>query len=294
MTGASAGIGVDLAECFAKDGYDLILAARTESALRQVADRLAATYASRRRRSPRIWQSIGGGARLADEIEQQRPLGGRRREQCRATAMAGAFDGSDAAAQLGMIDLNDRALVELTHIYWPAMLANKRGGVLNVASTAAFQPGPLMAIYYASKAFVLSFSEALWEEARGTGVKVSCLCPGPTVSKFRERAGTGKTRLSRSRHADAVDDRRAHGLRRVAEQQAGRGHRHAQSRHGVAGAVPAAHDACCASCGICSRRCSAGTSLPSPPIFRPGQAACRRVPASSPLPSPLTLIDRRN
>jgi short-subunit dehydrogenase len=97
-----------------------------------------------------------------------------------------------------MIDLNDRALVELTHIYWPAMIANRRGGVLNVASTAAFQPGPLMAIYYASKAFVLSFSEALWEEARDTGVKVSCLCPGPTVSKFRERAGTNKVRLSRA------------------------------------------------------------------------------------------------
>ena len=75
-------------------------------------------------------------------------------------------------------------------------LARKRGGVLNVASTAAFQPGPLMAVYYASKAFVLSFSEALWEEARGTGVKVSCLCPGPTASRFRERAGTGRTRLA--------------------------------------------------------------------------------------------------
>jgi short-subunit dehydrogenase len=110
---------------------------------------------------------------------------------------AGAFNGSDAAVQLGMIDLNDRALVELTHIYWPTMLANKRGGVLNVASTAAFLPGPLMAIYCASKAFVLSFSEALWEEARDTGVKISCLCPGPTVSKFRERAGTGATRISR-------------------------------------------------------------------------------------------------
>src|SRR5262245_62852831 len=97
-----------------------------------------------------------------------------------------------------MIDLNDRALVELTHIYWPRMLANRRGGVLNVASTAAFQPGPLMATYYASKAFVLSFSEALWKEAEGTGVKVSCLCPGPTESRFRERAGTGKTRLART------------------------------------------------------------------------------------------------
>jgi short-subunit dehydrogenase len=78
------------------------------------------------------------------------------------------------------------------------MLASKRGGVLNVASTASFQPGPLMAIYYASKAFVLSFSEALWMEAEGTGVRVSCLCPGPTASNFRERAGTGRTRLSRA------------------------------------------------------------------------------------------------
>jgi hypothetical protein len=96
-----------------------------------------------------------------------------------------------------MVDLNIRALLELTQIYWPSMMKAKRGGVLNVASTAAFQPGPLMAVYYASKAFVLSFSEALWKEAEGHGVHVSCLCPGPTVSKFRDRAGTGKTRLSR-------------------------------------------------------------------------------------------------
>src|SRR6185436_1786108 len=110
---------------------------------------------------------------------------------------AGAFISSDLATQVGMIDLNVRALVELTHLLWDGMLARKRGGVLNVASTASFQPGPLMAVYYASKAFVLSFSEALWEEARGTGVHVSCLCPGPTASKFRERAGTGKTRLAK-------------------------------------------------------------------------------------------------
>jgi short-subunit dehydrogenase len=95
-----------------------------------------------------------------------------------------------------MIDLNVRALVELTHLLWDGMVSRRRGGVLNVASTAAFQPGPLMAVYYASKAFVLSFSEALWEEARGTGLNVSCLCPGPTVSRFRERAGTGVTRLA--------------------------------------------------------------------------------------------------
>lgn len=197
VTGASAGIGVDLAECFAADGYNLILAARTERALREVADRLAKTHAITATPIAVDLGAIGGGQRLADAIAT-RGLSVDVLVNNAGYGLAGAFSGSDAAGQLGMIDLNDRALVELTHIYWPAMLANRRGGVLNVASTAAFQPGPLMAIYYASKAFVLSFSEALWEEARGTGVKVSCLCPGPTVSKFRERAGTGKVRLSQT------------------------------------------------------------------------------------------------
>ena len=197
VTGASAGIGVDLAECFANDGYHVILAARTESALRAVADRLANTYKIRATPIAADLGVIGGGQRLAEDIKKE-GLSVDVVVNNAGYGQAGAFNGSDAAVQLGMIDLNDRALVELTHIYWPRMMANRRGGVLNVASTAAFQPGPLMAVYYASKAFVLSFSEALWEEARGTGVKVSCLCPGPTVSKFRERAGTGKTRLSKA------------------------------------------------------------------------------------------------
>ena len=197
VTGASAGIGVDLAECFASDGYHVILAARTESALRAVADRLANTYAITATPIAADLGVLGGGRRLADAIAKA-GLSVDVVVNNAGYGVAGAFNGSDEAGQLGMIDLNVRALVELTHIYWPAMLANRRGGVLNVASTAAFQPGPLMAVYYASKAFVLSFSEALWEEARDTGVKVSCLCPGPTVSKFRERAGTGKTRLSQT------------------------------------------------------------------------------------------------
>jgi len=197
VTGASAGIGVDLAECFARDGYDVILAARTESALRDVADRLAKTYGITATPVPADLGAIGGGRRLADAIARK-GLTVDVLVNNAGFGHAGPFNGSDAATQLGMIDLNDRALVELTHIYWPTMIANRRGGVLNVASTAAFQPGPLMAIYYASKAFVLSFSEALWEEARGHGVNVSCLCPGPTRSKFRERAGTDKVRLSRA------------------------------------------------------------------------------------------------
>ena len=197
VTGASAGIGVDLAECFAANGYHVILTGRTESALREVADRLAKDYGVTATPIAADLGAIGAGQRLADAIKK-RGLSVDVLVNNAGYGHAGAFNGSDAATHLGMIDLNDRALVELTHIYWPAMIANRRGGVLNVASTAAFQPGPLMAIYYASKAFVLSFSEALWEEARDTGVKVSCLCPGPTVSKFRERAGTNKVRLSRA------------------------------------------------------------------------------------------------
>jgi short-subunit dehydrogenase len=197
ITGASSGIGVDLAECFASDGYDVLLAARTEAALREVAERLANTHGIEATPIAGDLGAVGGGARLAAEIAK-REISVDVLVNNAGFGHAGAFNGSDVATQLGMIDLNDRALVELTHIFWPGMLARNRGGVLNVASTAAFQPGPLMAIYYASKAFVLSFSEALWEEARGTNVRVSCLCPGPTASKFRERAGTGKVKLSQT------------------------------------------------------------------------------------------------
>jgi short-subunit dehydrogenase len=196
VTGASTGIGVDLAECFAKDGYDLILAARSEAALKEVAARLAETHKVKATAIVLDLGAQGAGRKLADAIAAQ-GLGVDVLVNNAGYGTAGAFEGSDEADQLGMIDLNVRALTELTHIFWPGMLANKRGGVLNVASTAAFQPGPLMAVYYASKAYVMSLSEALWREAQGTGVHVSCLCPGPTVSKFRERAGTGKTRLAK-------------------------------------------------------------------------------------------------
>jgi len=195
VTGASYGIGLDLAECFAKDGYALIVTARSADALGAVAQKLAAQYGVTVTPLALDLGVHGAGAALAKQIAGK----GLKVDVLVNNAgygIAGGLDGSKAEEQLGMVDLNIRALLELTQIYWPGMLKAKRGGVLNVASTAAFQPGPLMAVYYASKAFVLSFSEALWKEAEGTGVHVSCLCPGPTTSKFRERAGTGKTRLS--------------------------------------------------------------------------------------------------
>lgn len=197
VTGASYGIGLDLAECFAKDGYNLILTARSADALKQAADKLAAQYKITATPIALDLGAHGGGTKLAQEIAAK-GLNVDVLVNNAGYGIAGAMDGSKADEQLGMVDLNVRALLELTQIYWPSMLKNKRGGVLNVASTAAFQPGPLMATYYASKAFVLSLSEALWKEAEGTGVHVSCLCPGPTTSKFRERAGTGKTNLSKA------------------------------------------------------------------------------------------------
>jgi uncharacterized protein len=195
VTGASGGIGVDLAACFARDGYDLILTARSESALKDVAARLAREHDVAAVPIANDLGAIGGGQKLAGLIAAK-GLTVDVLVNNAGYGHAGALTSSDLGTQVGMVDLNVRALVELTHLYWDAMAARKRGGVLNVASTAAFQPGPLMAVYYASKAFVLSFSEALWEEARGTGLRVSCLCPGATVSGFRERAGTDKTRLA--------------------------------------------------------------------------------------------------
>lgn len=197
ITGASAGIGIDLAECFAKGGYDLIITARTEPALREVAERIAKAHNVK---VTPIAADLGlpnAGARLAAEIAQ-RGLTVDVLVNNAGFGQAGPFAETPIEPQVGMVDLNVRALVELTHIYWKGMLAKKRGGILNVSSMSAFQPGPLMSIYYASKSFVLSFTEALWEEARGTGVKVSCLCPGPTVSQFHGRAGTDKTRLAKT------------------------------------------------------------------------------------------------
>lgn len=197
ITGASAGIGVDLADCFAGGGYDLIIVARSEPALQDVAKRIRETHGVKVEVINGDLGAFNSGRKLASEIAR-RGLTVDVLVNNAGFGHTGAFATEPMDPQLGMIDLNVRVLVELTHIYLKGMIANKRGGVLNVASTAAFQPGPLMSIYYASKAFVLSFTEALWEEARGTGIHITCLCPGPTESKFHGRAGTDKTRLSKA------------------------------------------------------------------------------------------------
>jgi len=212
VTGGSGGIGLDLAECFAQNGYDLVLTARGEDALNTAAERLARQYGITATPIALDLGAVGGGSRLAEEIAR-RGLTVDVLVNNAGYGHAGALTSSDLDTQLGMIDLNDRALVELTYLYWDGMLARKRGGVLNVASTASFQPGPLMAVYYATKSYVLSFSEALHEETRGTGVTVTALCPGPTASGFQAAADMQLSPLVANRKLPSAADVAAYGVK---------------------------------------------------------------------------------
>lgn len=194
ITGASGGIGLELARCFAKDGYNLILIARSTDKLEANAAELAREFHISAIALTCDLVRIDAGAELVKSL-CTRGLSVDVLVNNAGYGINGAFADTELSGQLGMMDLNMRALVELTGLFWPHLLKNGRGGVLNVASTAAFQPGPMMAVYCATKAFVLSFTEALWEEARGTGVRVSCLCPGATATGFADRSGVAKTRL---------------------------------------------------------------------------------------------------
>jgi short-subunit dehydrogenase len=203
ITGASGGIGLELARRFAADGYDIVLVARSTGAL----DKLAADLGREFHVTATPIASDLGRPNAVRELAQtleQRGLTIDVLVNNAGFGAAGAFEGGSTDLQVGMVDVNNRALVELTHTLWPRIMKNRKGGVLNVASTAAFQPGPFFAVYCATKAFVLSFTEALWEEARGTGVRVSCLCPGVTESGFHSRAGTDKLRLARGNAMSAA------------------------------------------------------------------------------------------
>jgi short-subunit dehydrogenase len=194
VTGASGGIGEDLARLLAAGGRDVVLVARSASKLQTLADHLvkdhgiAATVLA-------IDLADDSAAERVGQALDERQLNIDVLVNNAGFGTVGAFAASDAAEQLGMLHVNVVALTMVTRLVLPGMLARRRGRILNVASTAAFQPGPLMAVYYASKAYVLSYSLALTEETDGTGVTVTCLCPGPTQTGFQQRARMEKTRL---------------------------------------------------------------------------------------------------
>lgn len=192
VTGASTGIGLELARLLAKDGFSLFLTARNAAALDQVASEMRALGSPDAIPVPCDLGKADGARRLAEA------LGGTTPDVLINNAgfgKVGPFPGDDLGVQMEMIQVNVTALVELTGLLLPAMIRRGSGRILNVASTAAFQPGPLMAIYFATKSFVLHFSEALAEEVRKTGVSVTVLCPGPTDTQFQGRAGAENTKL---------------------------------------------------------------------------------------------------
>jgi short-subunit dehydrogenase len=189
VTGASAGLGVEFARQLSKRGHRLVLAARRKERLEEMAAELgnaraAAIDLSKPEAVTELIADIEGAGEDVDLLINNAGFG-----------LIGRFAELDAKREREMIDLNVGALTDLCRAVAPRMIARKSGGILNVASTAAFQPGPKMAVYFATKAFVLSLSEALHEELKPHGIKVSCLCPGPTRTEFGEVAGFGGNSL---------------------------------------------------------------------------------------------------
>lgn len=208
VTGASAGIGRELAREFARHGYDLVLVARRLDVLQSLAADLAAAHGVRatplaadlsgRATPSQLFDQLASDDVAIDVVVNNAGFGAQ-----------GTIAELPLERRLEMVQVNVTALTELTRRFLPGMLARNRGGVLNVASTAAFQPGPWMAVYYATKAYVLSFTEALAEEVSGTALRVSCLSPGRTATEFAEVARTTRTRLARFGAMPAVDVARA-------------------------------------------------------------------------------------
>ena len=192
ITGASAGLGVEFARQCAARGEALALAARRRDRLEALAGNLsgeAHVFAA-------DLSLPDSAAALVNAVEAE-GLAIETLINNAGFGLAGKFANLPLERQREMIDLNVRTLTELCGLVLPAMLERGRGAILNVASTAAFLPGPNMAVYYATKAYVLSFTEALHHELRGSGIKVSCLCPGPTESEFSDVAGSKSPALER-------------------------------------------------------------------------------------------------
>ena len=183
ITGASAGLGEEFARQLAATGHRLVLVARRKARL----DALAAELGNARAVEMDLSQTGATALLMANIAKHDETV--ELLVNNAGFGLSGRFEALEGLRQREMIDLNCGALTELAHAVLPAMIARGAGGILNVASTAAFQPGPGMAVYFATKDFVLSFSEALHDEAKGHGVKVSCLCPGPTRTEFRSVSG---------------------------------------------------------------------------------------------------------
>lgn len=208
ITGASAGIGYELARVFAEKGYDEILIARQQPALSRVAERLSAEYGISVTVIPADLAHPDSAREIHNEVKRR----GLRVDilvQNAGFGVFGPFAETSLKDEMDMIQVHIASLTVLTKLVLHDMLARKSGRILNVASTAAFQPGPGMAIYYATKAYLLSFSEAISNELQRTGVTVSVLCPGPTRTGFQEKAGMEHAIVAKVGMMDAATVARA-------------------------------------------------------------------------------------
>jgi short-subunit dehydrogenase len=202
ITGASGGIGYELCQQFAKNNYDLILVARDEEKLKKYAEEFKKNHDTK---STIILKDLSS-ATAADEIIKQLKHENMTVEVLVNNAGFGSygkFAETDEKKELSMMQVNMVTLTHLTKLLLPEMLTRKSGKILNVASTAAFFPGPLMAVYYATKAYVYSFSQAIRQELKGTGVSVTVLCPGPTRTGFEKGADLGSSKLFKKVSMDA-------------------------------------------------------------------------------------------
>ena len=196
VTGASSGIGLELAKVIAADGYDLVLSARRQDRLESLARELSVAHGISARVIPVDLADPAAPKRLFEELEKEK-LTIDVLVNNAGFGIYGRFWETDVDGQLEVLRVNISALTALSGLLLPGMVSRRRGRILNLSSTAAFQPGPYMAVYYATKAYILSFSEAIAEELKGTGVTVTALCPGPTRTEFQEAAGVGDNWLSR-------------------------------------------------------------------------------------------------
>ncbi len=196
ITGASAGLGARFATVLAGQGKAVVLVARRAERLHELARLLTERHGIKAHVYSTDLTESGAVARLMVDLETD-GITITHLINNAGYGLRGAFAEMDGPSQARMVDLNARVPVELTHAVLPAMVAAGRGGVLNIASTAAFQPGPWMAVYYATKAFLLSFSEAVHDEVKDKGVNVTALCPGPTRTEFFDVADMNDTALSR-------------------------------------------------------------------------------------------------
>lgn len=197
VTGASSGIGLELSRLLAAEGYDLILVARSIDSLNKLADELNVQYGAQVQVIPKDLSQPTAAQELCRQLEEQ-SSGVDVLINNAGIGLAGPFAEADLAKTEQMMQLNMVALASLTRQLLSGMLARGRGHILNVASLAGYQPGgPGMAVYYATKSYVLSFSRALARELRGTGITVTALCPGPVKTAFATEAGVENTRLYR-------------------------------------------------------------------------------------------------